>query len=140
VFGVVALCLLGVAAWVLLKFKDEAGSSYHWSTKKCWLFWTSVIIAVGFGIAAVAAPATSYNEARKTERGLGDGPRFPADMIDGRPVDGITEMADNYPNVANKCVWDGFRAFVTSNGDFLAVVVDPACRYVPTGPDFDGNR
>lgn len=83
-------------------------------------------------IAVVWAGLVNIDEQKKTDRGLGDGPR--PTRIDGRRVDGVTEMADNFPNVATKCVWDGWRAFVTSNGDHLAVVEDESCAFKNTGP------
>lgn len=137
VCGIAGVTLLALSFIVWLRVDSHAS---YWSNKKIWLFWSPAVAGVVCVIIAIAAPYTAFTEHRKTERGLGDGPRFPTEMIDGRPVDGITEMADNFPNVATKCVWDGFRAFVTSNGDMLAVVVDETCRYVATGPDGEGER
>lgn len=128
----VATALLLVAA-ILVFVRMETDGSY-WSGRKIVTFWSSAALAVLCLIVAIAAPVTSMVEARKTERGLGDGPRFETGLIDGRVVDGITEMADNFPNVATKCVWDGWRAFVTSNGDHLFVVRDESCVYEATGP------
>lgn len=77
-------------------------------------------------------------ESKDSERGRGDGPRFPADKIDGTVADGISELPDGFGNVATKCVWDGYRAFVTTKGkgaSALVIVVDKDCRYEETGPD-----
>lgn len=124
----VAAVLVGAAA-IYIHARWGEGSDHAMFAS--WALVAVALVAVGV---AVMAPVTSMREARKSERGLGDGPRFETEWIDGRPVDGITEMADNFPNVATKCVWDGWRAFVTSNGDHLAIVADEACRYQPTGP------
>lgn len=95
-------------------------------------FVASLVAVVVCVIVVVWAGLVNVNEQKKTQRGLGDGPR--PTRIDGRRVDGVVEMADNFPNVATKCVWEGWRAFVTSNGDHLAVVPDDACRFRDTGP------
>lgn len=131
ILGIVAAAL--IAGATLIALRTESGATY-WSTLKVGAFWTCLGLALICIIVTIAAPITSMQEARKTERGLGDGPRFTTELIDGRPVDGITEMADNFPNVATKCVWDGWRAFVTSNGDHLFVVRDESCTYEETGP------
>lgn len=91
-----------------------------------------VIGGIAWGINA----ANTKTETHKTERGRGDAPRPEKNDIDGRPVDGVTEMIDGFPNVATKCVWDGWRAFVTSNGDAIHVVEDPDCEHVGTGPNY----
>lgn len=130
--GVTLLAVLAVAAGGFLGWRRA--DKYD---KDLWGIWTVIVAVVVLVVGAavvVASGLANINEQKKTARGLGDGPRPAAGVIDGRPVDGITEMADNFPNVATKCVWDGWRVFVTSNGDHLFVVPDEKCRHKNTGP------
>lgn len=95
-----------------------------------------VIIAL---LAVVALTACGIEEQVKSDRGRGDAPRPKKSDIDGRPADTITEMPDGFGGVASKCAGDGWRAFVTTRakgyGSALAVVADPDCEHVGTGPD-----
>lgn len=78
-------------------------------------------------------------EGVKSRRGRGDAPHFPSSKIDGRTVDGITEFTDGWGNVETKCVWNGYRAFLSTKSkgaSSLVVVADPKCKYVETGPKY----
>lgn len=131
---VIALVLMCGVWWIVMYgFRGEDWkSTYGWNTRMMWAVWGTTTILVGIVIAIASFSISYAQEEKKTARGLGDSGR--PERIDGRKVDGVTEMADNFPNVATKCVWKGWRAFVTSNGDHLAVVEDASCRFKDTGP------
>lgn len=110
------------------------GSGY-WRVRTHIIVWTTfAVVVIAGGWQGIDAWATKLEEV-KTYRGRGDAPRPLLTEIDGRPADSVTEMPDGFPSVASKCVWDGYRAFVTSNGDAIHVVEDADCSFEGTGPD-----
>lgn len=122
-------------------FRDRDGLLRYW------ILWVGGILIAAILIGGIAFGWNIYatkREQHKSERGRGDAPRPTTEQIDGRPVDGVTEFPDAYSNVATKCVWDGYRGFMTTrsgtdNSAHLVVVEDPECEHVGTGPDYDGD-
>jgi hypothetical protein len=106
-------------------FKEQSSYSSitHWTTRGLVVIWSSVaILVIGLCVAGGVLYSTKWEEA-KTRRGRGDSP---VGLIDRTEAD-VYEMPDDFGGLATKCVWDGYRAFTTTNDGGMFVIPDPEC-------------